>query len=234
MTRPILMYHAVDNRHDPMAIQVTPARLRRQLRTLRQLGFRGVSVRDMLASRPEERLVGLTFDDGYVDFATTAAPILAEFGFTATSFVVAGLVGDFNTWDPPPRRPLMTAADIRLVHRLGHEVAAHGMYHRRLDAKRPPAELLEEVADSKALLENMTQSEVVGFCYPYGAAAPDAVDVVRRLYGYGCAVAARPLADQWTLPRFHVGQADKGWRLAAKLALNPWRQQRQQRQRRSA
>ena len=229
MTRPILMYHAVDNRHDPMRIQVTPARFRRQLRTLRQLGFRGVSVRELLAAGPADRLVGLTFDDGYVDFATIAAPILGEFGFTATSFVVGGLVGESNVWDPPPRRPLMSAADVRLVHRLGHEVAAHGMYHRRLDDQRPTAELVEEVADSKALLEDLTQSEVVGFCYPYGVAGHDAVDVVRRLYRYGCAVTARPLADQWTLPRFHVGEADNGWRLVAKLALNPLRQHRQRR-----
>jgi peptidoglycan/xylan/chitin deacetylase (PgdA/CDA1 family) len=229
MTGPILMYHAVATGPDPMRVQVSPRRLRQQLRMLRQLGLRGVSVRELLASRPTQRLVGLTFDDGYVDFATTAAPILAEFGFTATSFVVAGLVGQSSTWDPPPHRRLMSAADVRLVHRLGHEVAAHGKYHRRLDEQRPSAEIMEEVADSKALLENMVQSEVVGFCYPYGAAGHEAVEVVRRLYAYGCAVTARPRADQWTLPRFHVGEADNAWRLAAKLALNPVRQQRQRR-----
>ena len=71
---PILMYHAVDTLADPMNVQVFPARLRQQLRVLRRLGMRGVSVRELLAAPSHrDRLVGLTFDDGYADFATTAA-----------------------------------------------------------------------------------------------------------------------------------------------------------------
>ena len=51
-----------------------------------------------------KRLVGLTFDDGYEDFLSTALPILEAVGFSATVFVVAGfyniLWGLWSAADP--------------------------------------------------------------------------------------------------------------------------------------
>ncbi|NUR06510.1 MAG: polysaccharide deacetylase family protein [Nocardioidaceae bacterium] len=222
---PILMYHAVDTLADPMNVQVFPARLRQQLRVLRRLGMRGVSVRELLAAPSHrERLVGLTFDDGYADFATTAAPILAEFGFTASVYVVAGRLDGTNEWDPPPRRPLMTADQLRQVHRAGHEVGSHGMWHTRL-RDLPAARLTEELATSRQVLEDVVGAPVTGFCYPYGDARPEVAPLVREHYDYGCAVLSRS-GHRWAMPRFHVDNGDDPMRLLAKIALWPVRQRR--------
>src|SRR5690242_19527044 len=86
---------------------------------LKRLGLRGVSLSDGLRylERGESRdKVALTFDDGYADNLENAAPILREFGFGATCFVVTDRVGQHNVWDAEAlrvRKPLMTASQLR-------------------------------------------------------------------------------------------------------------------------
>src|SRR5262249_41052866 len=100
---PVLMYHSVTPyEEDPYLITVRPERFEQQLRWLHPRGRRGTSMRELLAARgagTDRGLVGLTFDDGYVDFCEYALPALARFGFTATVFVIADLLGGSNSWD---------------------------------------------------------------------------------------------------------------------------------------
>jgi peptidoglycan/xylan/chitin deacetylase (PgdA/CDA1 family) len=41
----------------------------------------------------------LTFDDGYADTLTAAAPLMKRYGFAATCYVVSGALGGYNRWD---------------------------------------------------------------------------------------------------------------------------------------
>ncbi|WP_229858658.1 polysaccharide deacetylase family protein, partial [Streptomyces anandii] len=114
----VAMYHSVgDCSDDPYRITVTPERLGLQLEWLRRRGLRGVSVSDLLAARARGEgrdLVGLTFDDGYADFVSTALPLLHRRRFGATLFVLPGRLGGENDWDPlGPRKPLLTADGVR-------------------------------------------------------------------------------------------------------------------------
>ena len=65
-----------------------------------------MSTAELLAARAAgagKGQVGLTFDDGYADFAEYALPVLRRHGFTATVFVIAGrLGGDSRTLRRPP------------------------------------------------------------------------------------------------------------------------------------
>ena len=229
-TSPVLMYHAVNVGDDPYNIQVSPHRLRQQLSLLRRLGYRGVPVKRLLTSGTgQERLIGLSFDDGYTDFLTTAMPILAEFGYTATVYMVAGSLGGTNTWDPmPPRRSLMTAANLRTVLAAGHEIGSHGMTHTALtDVAK--GTLHHEVADSQRVLEDALGMPVTGFCYPYGSFDDKALAEVRGRYEYACAVTPSPDHDAWSIPRIFAGERDHPLRLTAKLALRRVRQRSQAR-----
>src|SRR5690242_1917088 len=110
----ILMYHSITPyQEDPYLVTVSPERFARQMQWLRNRGLRGVCIRDLLRGRSDGNgrgLVGLTFDDGYADFLAYAVPVLQAYGFTATVFLIAGLLGGDNAWDNMgPRKPLMTA-----------------------------------------------------------------------------------------------------------------------------
>jgi peptidoglycan/xylan/chitin deacetylase (PgdA/CDA1 family) len=214
----VLMYHSVvPYEHDPYLVTVSPLRLDEQFHWLYRHGLRGVSMRELLAAQGIGRargLVGLTFDDGYVDFLDYALPALRRYGFTATVFVIAGRLGGWNEWDPDgPRKPLMTAAQVRRVAAESVEIGSHGLRHVSLP-KIGDAALASEVEDSRRTLRDISGQEVRGFCYPYGDASRNAVDGVRAAgYDYGCAIWRSEVTGRLALPRTYVGEADAGLRL---------------------
>ncbi|HEX6498859.1 MAG TPA: polysaccharide deacetylase family protein [Micromonosporaceae bacterium] len=226
----MLMYHSVAHeRDDPYRITVAPDRFARQMRWLARRGLRGVSVRDLLtaaATGDGRRLVGLTFDDGYADFVTNALPVLSRLGFGATLFVVAGKLGGYNDWEADgPRKPLMSAGDVRDVARQGIEIGSHTMRHPHLPWT-DGEELRYEVAASRAVLGDLVSAPVVGFCYPYGDLSAEAEAAVADAgYGYACATWSAARLDRYALPRTYVGQRDGPLRLTVKLARHglTWR-----------
>jgi peptidoglycan/xylan/chitin deacetylase (PgdA/CDA1 family) len=218
---PVLMYHSVaPYTEDPYRVTVCPERFEQQLRWMHRRGLRGTSVRELLAAwrnGTAAGLVGLTFDDGYADFFGHVIPALGRFGFTATVFVLADLLGGCNSWDPAgPRKPLMTADQVRYAARQGMEIGSHGRRHVSLSGIGS-AGLAAEVAGSRATLEQVCGQRVTGFCYPYGQVDALAVSAVRAAgYAYGCAIWRSPLTGLHALPRTYIGDRDGPLRLLAK------------------
>jgi len=220
---PVLMYHSISPSElpDPHRVRVHPARLARHLRFLARLGLRGVSVGELLAARAigaDAGLVGLTFDDGYVDFLQHAAPVLETHRMTATVYVVAGRLGGQNAWDEGPPLDLVSAAQVREIAAAGHEVGSHTLTHVSL----PGADrvtLRSEVGDSKRALEDVLQTEVAGFCYPWGHFDAAAADAAREAgYDHACVTGDFLPGDRFTLPRSYVAPGDGAAHLAARLA----------------
>jgi peptidoglycan/xylan/chitin deacetylase (PgdA/CDA1 family) len=218
------MYHAVGHAGaDPFDLYVTPERFTRQMAALARLGLRGVSLADLgdaTARGTAAGLVGITFDDGYRDVLRHALPVLRRHGFGATFYAVSGLLGGINVWDPPPRRELMTADDLRQLDADGYEVGSHSVTHTRL-AGLDPSALHHEVRDSRTALAEVLSRPPRTFCYPYGSVDEAATRaVVDAGYAYACAVHRVPgLATAVARPRVGVTQRDTGPRLAAKLFL---------------
>ena len=219
----VLMYHSVEPyQADPYQVTVHPRRFDRQLRWLRRRGLRGVSMSELLRARRDGRgagLVGLTFDDGYADFVTEVLPALHRYGFGATVFVIPGALGGHNSWDEPgPRKPLMTAAQVRRAADAGVEIGSHSLRHIRLP-EAGDDELTEQVHRSREILARITGRAVTGFCYPYGGAGEREVRAVRAAgYDYACGVHASPLAGRHAIPRAFIGDRDTAPRLFAKVA----------------
>ena len=216
----VWMYHSVDHiGADPHLVTVSPPRFERQLAWLKVRGLRGVSMPELLTAMDEGRargLVGLTFDDGYADFAGTAVPALLRYGFTATVFVVSAQIGSYNAWDEGPRKPLMTAEQLRSVVGAGMQVAAHGRHHLSLPLLDDD-ELGDEVEGSRTELEDVLGRAVTGFAYPYGHVTAREMGAVRAA-GYDHACAVRPgRPGRHALARTYIGERDRGVRLRAKL-----------------
>lgn len=221
----ILMYHAVaEEAVDPNHLCVSPERFAAQMSWLDRQGLRGVGVGALLAARRAgrgERLVGITFDDGYRSVLSAALPVLARHGFGATAFVLSDPEAPANTWDQGTPWPLLDADEVRQLAAAGIEIGSHGATHTRLPGL-PAARLRAELVDSRAALCRLTGREVRGFAYPWGAndAAVRAA-VAAAGYAYACAVstpyrALSPLA----VPRAYVGEADGGLELALKRRLH--------------
>jgi peptidoglycan/xylan/chitin deacetylase (PgdA/CDA1 family) len=217
----VLMYHSVAPRdEDPYNVTVGPRRFEQQMRWLDRRGLRGVSMSELLDARGrhcDAGLVGLTFDDGYADFLRYALPVLQLYGFSATAFVIAGRLGGVNAWDPQgPRKPLMTASQVRLAAAAGIEIGSHGLRHVRLD-KTTDLALNREQRLSRRILQDITGSAVGGFCYPYGQFGTRVSDGAREAgYDYACAIRPDGLTGPFAVPRIYVGDCDGVVRLRAK------------------
>jgi peptidoglycan/xylan/chitin deacetylase (PgdA/CDA1 family) len=221
---PVLMFHSIarvdGDRH---RVCVSPERFAQQLEWLQRRGLRGVSVRELTQARERgaaSSLVALTFDDGYRDFLTSALPILERYGFTATVFAVAGLLGGENQWDEGLRLPLLDKDELREVMARGIEIGSHGLSHLRL-AGLDHTMLTREVQDSRELLSGLLGEAVDGFCYPYGSLDGPALRAVQEAgYAYACGVKVPSAAvSRFSLPRTHVGERDGFLRLTVKRHL---------------
>lgn len=222
---PILMYHSVTpNRRDRSPWAVHIERFEQQMRWLHERGFRGTSIRELLEPQPDEarsRLVGLTFDDGYADFAEYSLPVLQRYGFTATAFIVAGRLGTEDIWADEPPKPLLTAGQVRLVADEGFEVGSHGLRHVSLLSAND-SELTEEIVNSRRILQQISGQSVSGFCYPYGHHDRRIVSCVQAAgYEYTCACGYSEFTGRFALPRIYIGNADSPARLWAK-AIQYW------------
>ena len=174
---PILMYYSiktVKKTETMRSLHVAPNAFRRQMFILKKLGFRGCSikeVKDALQSGSTEKLVGLTFDDGYENFFTNALPTIITNKFSATVFPVASMVGDANIWDTEKhsgisRNPLMSWHQLKHCISQGIEIGCHSMTHKSLTDCE--TELTSEIVFAKQILENKLNINITSYCYPYG------------------------------------------------------------------
>lgn len=179
---PILTYHQIavaPHKGTPFrSLCVAPADFEKQMHFLALLGYKGLSMTDLLPYLRGERVgkvVGITFDDGYLNNLTHAAPVLQRYGFSATCYVVSQLVGKTNVWDLEvgiPQTALMDTEQLRQWVACGQEVGGHTRHHvhlKHLDAD----EARIEITLCKTELESLLGAPVEHFCYPYGQYAAE-------------------------------------------------------------
>jgi peptidoglycan/xylan/chitin deacetylase (PgdA/CDA1 family) len=220
-TLPILCYHNVTEPPGSARFKllyVSPDKFDRQMWMMRRLGLRGVSVGEgvrRLNDGNSRGCVALSFDDGYADTLTTAAPLLKRYGFTATCYVVSGALGTYNRWDAEylqERKTLMTREQVEQWVSAGMEVGSHTSSHPRLHQLHKE-QALQEINESRTTLCNLLGAPVEHFAYPFGQFADETVELVRHA-GYLSAVTvlhgvARASDDRYRLPRILV-DGEKG------------------------
>jgi peptidoglycan/xylan/chitin deacetylase (PgdA/CDA1 family) len=170
---PILMYHSISDmndsgRHPYYRTSTTVKMFDQQVRFLHQNGYRTVSVTEafnrMQTAEPTEKLVGITFDDGYQDFYTNAFPILNRYGYAATVFLPTAFIGQ------APRQfkgaECLTWSQVRELRKDGVEFGSHTVTHPQLRGVSTD-QMRAEVRQSKDAIEEKLGENVQTFSYPY-------------------------------------------------------------------
>jgi peptidoglycan/xylan/chitin deacetylase (PgdA/CDA1 family) len=167
----ILFYHRISPEPGPLA--VSPKRFRDQMAFLASENYVVLDLVSAVSALRENRIpprsVALTFDDGYLDFATHALPVLQHYDLPATVFVAAGLTDGSSemTWfaRQPPLLRSEQIVELDRDERIRFE--AHSITHPKLTALDDDS-AWREIAGSKAWLEDLLQRPVDAFSYPGG------------------------------------------------------------------
>jgi peptidoglycan/xylan/chitin deacetylase (PgdA/CDA1 family) len=165
----ILCYHRVADDRDELAVSLRA--FARQMDYLAAQSYRVVDVATAasLLDGPQlpARTIGLSFDDGYLDVAEHALPVLAGHGFRATVFVAPSVI-DGSAWFDRRQPDVLDWNDIRDLNEEGTlRFEAHTLTHPNLLALDEHV-ARHEIEGSKAALEDRLGRPVEAFAYPGG------------------------------------------------------------------
>lgn len=189
---PVLMYHGLGYEEDNEAI-ITPQRFEEQLRALKEAGYTSVLFEDLISFVDQgaplpEKLVAITFDDGYQSNFDYAYPVLCRLQMPATIHLIGISVGKDTYKDTgEPMYPHFTWETAREMEASGfvdlqshsydmHQVASldgedcrQGVYPRPGETEEEYIKAFrEDFRLSKEGLTENTGSSVSVYAYPYG------------------------------------------------------------------
>jgi len=236
-----LCYHGVTKSdfrspHNRKGLHVNRHRFLAHLDYL-QRRYHVISLGDYLEARQAGRAlpkysVVLTFDDGFRNFLTVAAPCLAARSMPATVFLITDRTGDVHaaesshTWKLEDDTSYLSWEEVsRLKQGQNIEFGSHTCSHPQL-LTLSLEETERELQDSYNALVAHLKIEKLALSYPKGEHSEIIADCARKL-GYCCAVTADRGAsefdhDLFTLGRTLVGDFDDESSFAVRVSGLRW------------
>jgi peptidoglycan/xylan/chitin deacetylase (PgdA/CDA1 family) len=188
---PVLLYHSVDT--SGSVISISPEEFRLHMTYLKQDGYQTMTLHTYVdylnkAEKPPDKMVVLTFDDGFKNNYAEALPILLEYGFTGTVFVSTDFVGKTCTWEKNrsiPDLPMLSWDEMREMRDFGMEFGSHSCSHHYL-TRLSRDDIRTELRESKLIIEGEIKRPVRFFCHPYGDVSEDTQRMAKES-GYAAA-----------------------------------------------
>jgi peptidoglycan/xylan/chitin deacetylase (PgdA/CDA1 family) len=230
---PIFMYHSISDNlfgksHPYYQINTSPRVFAQQMKYLRDHNYRTVVPEDLtddsIWSCGGEKLVCLTFDDGYRDFYPQAFPTLRRFGFSATIYLATSRIR--NTPEVYEGVEYLCWDEVREMHAGGIHFGSHTVTHPDMRSLTPE-QIEYELGSSKEKIEFELGATVSSFAYPYAFPEEDTGFVryfrdILETQGYTNQVTtilgtATEGTDEFYLPRIPVNTWDDRALFEAKL-----------------
>lgn len=201
----ILTYHSLDD--SGSVISISPGIFKNQLESLAAAGVPVVPL-DKVAGTPGA--LAITFDDGFLNLAEYAFPLLDRLRFPATVFVVSRFCGAHNRWPSQPARtvpdlPLLDWGQLAAVP-AGVEIGAHTATHPHLTTLTA-GECECELDESRREIESRLGRPVRSFAYPYGSCSTEVCAITARHFNLAVGTSLeflRANADPMNLPRLDM------------------------------
>lgn len=188
---PIFYYHSIGG-SGPETLDLH--RFTAHLDALKAQSYTTITLADLFKEKYDatKKNAVLTFDDGLLDNYENAFPLLNQYGFVATFFVVPGFDG-ITRWVHPGKRKWSNVQktgytipykNMQKDHRktllnAGMEIGSHSFSHPKLH-QIEQNKLGYEISDSKKCLEDELGIAIETFCYPYGGYNAAVVEKVKQ------------------------------------------------------
>ncbi|MFT8349725.1 polysaccharide deacetylase family protein [Clostridium saccharoperbutylacetonicum] len=182
---PVLMYHRIEtnpNVNDTWQIGLNE--FKQEMKYLKDNGYTTLTndqfynIITKKASIPVKPIL-LTFDGATIDFYNNAYPILKQYGFNATEYVVTDQIG--TSWGSSSDTiRIMNENQLKTVANNKIELENHSTTHGHI-ANLSTAELTKRVSGATTKLKTLTSKPVEYFAYPFGESSNNFVNVLKSL-----------------------------------------------------
>jgi len=177
---PVLCYHRIGGPAELGVTRVAKWVFARQMTTLARAGWKTLTLEQFAerlrpghsAFRIPHSAFLLTFDDGFASLAEHVYPLLADVGFTATTFLITDYVGRLNTWDVRYTWHRLAHLDWDTIGRWqarGFDFASHTASHARLTWLSDGQAAAELAGSRETLRHRLGPQAARAVAYPFGA-----------------------------------------------------------------
>ena len=220
---PILMYHRVvpvaDAGDSMPHLVVPPATFSLQMKALFDAGWHSITMATLAhyleinASIPAKTFV-ITFDDGWYDGFDYAFPIMREYGFVGTFYVIGDRISRNADY--------LSAEQLRILEQAGNDIGNHTEGHTSLPGKSDDL-IRRQVDNCSREIQQAIGHRPVTLAYPMGGVDASVVaSVMQEIPDIKLAVTTWPGAiESWPIrldtPRVRVDPTTDGPGLVATL-----------------
>jgi peptidoglycan/xylan/chitin deacetylase (PgdA/CDA1 family) len=212
---PILMYHYVEPWPNNASLvrrglTVRPENFAAQMQYLHDNGFETVGLTEVLLALTRDtplppKPIVITFDDGYAGLMANALPVLQQYHYTATVFVITEFM-DFN------RPEYLSWDDAKKLRAAGWEIEPHTKSHEELNGKSRDLQIYQMLGAMQTIEANLGYMPRF-FCYPAGKYDALTIELAKELNLWGGVITVQgrdhTFADRYTWTRQRVdGQGD--------------------------
>ena len=203
------MYHSInyDPKHPTNILRVPKDKFAAEMKWLHDNNYSTLTLDDLYdavsKNKPvPEKSVVLTFDDGYGDNYDNALPIIKQYKFKATVFMITKEIGD-------SKNGYLTKAQLMEMDKNGMRIECHTVSHPDLDTLSYKRQY-EELADSKTALETLLGRSIDFIAYPSGRYNNDTITAAKKIGYKICFKMKGGIAtindNRYEFPRAFVGQ----------------------------
>ena len=186
----IMMYHMVAQQipnKKRSGLRVSPAMFEKQLKWFSDNNWSFIKMSELLEHETQEKVVAITFDDGYEDNYSEAFPLLKKYNACATLYLV--IDRHQNDWSAK-KNPKHNKGDLAKKNKLSdeqvEEMITSGIfelgghtYSHPLLPNLSTEDKEHEMISSKSFLETKFNTSISSFAYPFGIYSSADVDIIK-------------------------------------------------------
>ena len=161
--------------------------------------------------------ISVTFDDGYIDNINFVYPIISKYNIPVTIFICKELIG---------QNGYLNKKDIEFLSKQKNIIiGSHSFSHKPLGNLSIPA-VKEELVKSKYFLEDITNTNIELFSYPYGSYNKKILELLQdiNIYKIACCSISKTFKpdniSKFLIPRIPIWYLDNNYTFINKLNSN--------------
>jgi len=172
---PIMMYHNVEDLYHQEGNYVSPQFFEKHMKYLKDNNYNVLSLDELVSLTQsgksiKKKSVAISFDDGYRNNYDYAFEILKKYNFPAIIFVPS---------DSMHAEDRLSVEQIREMNQSNIDIGSHTRREAYLP-KQTKALLLDEIVESKRILEEKTGIKINYISYPTGGFNDDVKQIVKE------------------------------------------------------